>query len=270
MKTILDRIIHRKTQEVHAAQQIISEIDMQGRARSRADDVRDFYGALLNPPHKDAGVIAEIKRASPSKGLLRDPFKVAEIAKSYAQHGAACLSILTDQDFFQGNLTDLEFARAVVSLPILRKDFVISTYQIYEARAFGADAVLLIVACLSDIQLQTFTMCARALNLTVLIEVHDWMECQRVLPLIQKGVLLGVNNRNLHTFETCLDTSIAIKQKLSKEVMMVSESGIASAQDIAELRSHGITSYLIGEIFMRAPDPGVALAQLFGRVFDRV
>jgi indole-3-glycerol phosphate synthase len=212
-----------------------------------------------------AAVIAEVKKASPSKGVLREDFIPADIAQSYAEGvkgvSAACLSVLTDKDFFQGSSDYLKQARASCDLPVLRKDFMVDAYQIYEARAMGADAVLLIAACLDDAQMADFEALALGLNMAVLVEVHDRAECERALRL--KTPLLGVNNRNLHTFEVSLETTLSIMADVGEQRLLISESGITTRDDVLHLRRAGVQGFLVGEAFMRAPEPGVALAELF-------
>jgi indole-3-glycerol phosphate synthase len=206
-------------------------------------------------------VIAEVKRASPSKGLLRDPFLPAEIAQSYEQHGAACLSVLTDEQFFQGSYHYLQAARKACSLPILRKDFLIDSYQVLEAAAWGADCILLIVAALSDAQLGELEEQAVALGLDVLVEVHDAAEMERALQL--ETALIGVNNRNLRTFEVSLNTTLQLQKQVTGDRLLITESGILGVEDVATMRRADIHGYLVGEAFMRAPNPGLALATLF-------
>ena len=206
-------------------------------------------------------MIAEIKKASPSKGVLRADFEPADIAQSYAEHGAACLSVLTDKDFFQGSSDYLRQARASCTLPVLRKDFMVDAYQIYESRAMGADAVLLIAACLNDGQMAEFEQIARSLDMAVLVEVHDADELLRALKL--KTPLIGINNRNLKTFEVSLDTTISMLADVPKDRLLVTESGITTPADVARMREVGVNAFLVGEAFMRAADPGEALAKLF-------
>jgi indole-3-glycerol phosphate synthase len=213
-----------------------------------------------------AAVIAEIKKASPSKGLLREDFIPADIAQSYAygdgKISAACLSVLTDENYFQGSTDFLKQARASCDLPVLRKDFMVDLYQIYESRAMGADCVLLIAACLDDAQMAEFEAVAHSLDMAVLVEVHDGAEMQRALKL--KTKLLGVNNRNLRTFEVSLDTTLDLLKELPADRLLITESGIASQADVRRMRDAGVKAFLVGEAFMRAPEPGEALAQLFG------
>jgi indole-3-glycerol phosphate synthase len=208
-----------------------------------------------------AAVIAEVKKASPSKGVLRADFVPADIAQSYAEHGAACLSVLTDRQFFQGEPDFLKQARASCQLPVLRKDFMVDPYQIYESRAMGADCILLIAACLDDAQMADLEAIALALDMSVLVEVHDAPELERALKL--KTPLLGINNRNLRTFEVSLDTTLALKKNVPTDKLLVTESGILSAADVQRMRGEGVHAFLVGEAFMRAPDPGEALAALF-------
>jgi indole-3-glycerol phosphate synthase len=212
-----------------------------------------------------AAVIAEIKKASPSKGLLREDFHPAAIATSYQQGGAACLSVLTDHDFFQGHEDDLRQARAACELPVLRKDFIIDPYQVYEARLIGADCILLIVAALDDGQLQTLAQLAESLTLDVLVEVHDRAELERALRL-PPTVMLGINNRNLRTFETDLQVTLDLLAAIPAGRIVVTESGIHRAEDVALLRGHNVDTFLVGEAFMQAADPGAELKRLFNRV----
>ena len=259
---ILEQIIGVKHQEVAAAIKRKPLAAVQADAFSRVQ-VRDFEGALRAKRAADLpGVIAEIKKASPSKGLLREPFEPADIAQTYAQHGAACLSVLTDKDFFQGSTDYLKQARASCDLPVLRKDFMVSAYQIFESRVMGADAVLLIAACLDDAQLKDYEAIAHDLGMSVLVEVHDMTELERALKL--KTALLGVNNRNLRTFEVDLGVSLQAKAQCPPDKLLVCESGIATVDDVARMQAAAINCFLVGEAFMRAPDPGVALHALFG------
>jgi indole-3-glycerol phosphate synthase len=209
-----------------------------------------------------AAVIAEIKKASPSQGVIRADFRPAEIARSYEHGGATCLSVLTDVDFFQGADAYLQAARAACALPVLRKDFVIDPYQVYEARALGADCILLIVSALDDAALRELAEVAASLNMDVLVEVHDGEELARALSLPVR--LVGINNRNLRTFETSLDTTLNLLGKISGDRIVVTESAIHTAQDVALMRSHGVNAFLVGEAFMRAEEPGAELAKLFG------
>ena len=265
MSDILKKIVEVKHQEVAKARERKSLEVVRADAESRVL-TRDFEGALrakIAAGH--AAVIAEVKKASPSKGVLREDFIPADIAQSYAEGvkgvSAACLSVLTDKDFFQGSSDYLKQARASCDLPVLRKDFMVDAYQIYEARAMGADAVLLIAACLDDAQMADFEALALGLNMAVLVEVHDRAECERALRL--KTPLLGVNNRNLHTFEVSLDTTLSIMADVGEQRLLISESGITTRDDVLRLRRAGVQGFLVGEAFMRAPEPGVALAELF-------
>jgi indole-3-glycerol phosphate synthase len=258
---ILQRIVAVKREEVAAAQARVPLTAVRRDAESRVL-TRDFVGALRqrNQAGKPA-VIAEIKKASPSKGVLRADFEPADIAQSYAEHGAACLSVLTDQQFFQGCNDFLKQARASCALPVLRKDFMVDAYQIYESRAIGADAVLLIVACLDDAQLADLEAVALALDLAVLVEVHDAAELERALRL--RTPLIGVNNRNLKTFEVSLETTLTLRRGVPPDRLLVCESGIRTREDVLRLGSAGVSAFLVGEAFMRAADPGVELAKLF-------
>ena len=258
---ILEQIVSVKHLEVEAALKRKSMAAIQADAYSRVQ-VRDFEGALRAKMASGASaVIAEIKKASPSKGLLREPFEPADIAQSYAEYGAACLSVLTDKDFFQGSADYLKQARASCDLPVLRKDFMVHAYQIFEARAMGADAILLIAACLDDAQLADFEAIAHELGMAVLVEVHGMQEMARALRLATP--LLGVNNRNLRTFEVDLGVSLQAKAECPLDKLLVCESGIATAEDVARMRQADINCFLVGEAFMRAPEPGEALKALF-------
>ena len=253
--SILDKILAVKRAEVAAAKRAAPDVEAGARA---APPTRDFVGALRA---KQPAVIAEIKRASPSKGLLRAHFDPAAIARSYEEAGAACLSVLTDREFFQGSPEDLIKARAACALPALRKDFLIDPYQAFEARALGADCVLLIVACLDDAQLRELEKVAHGLGMAVLVEVHDAQELERALAL--KTPLIGINNRNLRTFETRLETTLDLLPRVPSERLVITESGILSTADVHRMREHGVDAFLVGEAFMRADDPGKALSRLF-------
>ncbi|MGA1168656.1 MAG: indole-3-glycerol phosphate synthase TrpC, partial [Burkholderiaceae bacterium] len=232
------------------------------RVEAMTRQPRDFVQALQRRVTAgQSAVIAEVKKASPSKGLLRDPFDPAAIASSYQQGGAACLSVLTDAPFFQGSTVYLEQARAACELPVLRKDFMVDPYQVYEAAAMQADCILLIAACLDDATMQALESLACELGLAVLVEVHDEAELERACAL--RTPLLGVNNRDLRTFEVNLETSIGLRQRCPADRLLVTESGIATAADVRRLQAHGIHAFLIGEAFMREPDPGAALQTLF-------
>ena len=266
MSDILNKIVAVKHEEVAAAKKRLPLSAMRADAESRVL-TRDFEGALRAKIAKgQAAVIAEVKKASPSKGVLRADFEPADIAQSYMEGdgkvSAACLSVLTDRQFFQGSVDYLKQARASCSLPVLRKDFIVDAYQVYEARAMGADAVLLIAACLDDAQLRDFEAIAHNLGMAVLVEVHDAPELERALRL--KTPLVGINNRNLRTFEVSLQTTLTLQQQVPQDRLLVTESGILSPADVQQMRSAGIHAFLVGEAFMRAPEPGQALAQLFG------
>lgn len=258
---ILKKILAHKAQEVaeRAARRPLAEL------RARLDGLppaRGFVDAIkARVARGAAAVIAEIKRASPSKGVLRADFRPDEIARSYARHGATCLSVLTDESFFQGADEHLRQARAACVLPVLRKDFVIDAYQVVEARWLGADCILLIVAALGDASLRELAGLARDLGMDVLVEVHDADELERALAL--DVTLVGINNRNLHTFETRLETTLQLLPAVPANRIVVTESGILASADVALMRAHGVQAFLVGEAFMRAPDPGQALADLF-------
>jgi indole-3-glycerol phosphate synthase len=258
---ILDKINAVKHLEVAAAKKRKSLEAVRADAESRVL-TRDFVGAMRTKISAgQSAVIAEIKKASPSKGVLRSDFIPADIAQSYTECGAACLSVLTDKDFFQGHSDYLRQARASCPLPVLRKDFMVDAYQIYESRAMGADAILLIAASLSDTQMAEFEHIAHNLDMAVLVEVHDGAELQRALKL--KTPLIGINNRNLKTFEVTLDTTIGLLADVPKDRLLVTESGISTPADVARMREAGVHAFLVGEAFMRAADPGEALAKLF-------
>jgi len=261
MNDVLARILETKRVEVASARQMRSEADVLREAQSR-QDLRGFAQAIEEKIARGLpAVIAEVKKASPSKGVLRDPFHPADIAATYAAHGAACLSVLTDVQYFQGSYDALRQARAACALPVLRKDFMIDTYQIAHARALGADCILLIVAALSRQQLLEFEAAARELALDVLVEVHDRDELDIALEL--ETSLIGINNRNLRTFETHLETTLELLQAVPPGKRVVTESGIATPEDVARLRSRDVQAFLVGETFMRADDPGLALRALF-------
>jgi indole-3-glycerol phosphate synthase len=261
MSDILDQIVAVKRDELAAGQRRRSLASWREEAEARSD-VRGFGAALrAKMLAGQAAVIAEVKKASPSKGVLRENFVPAEIAASYALHGAACLSVLTDERFFQGSAAYLQQARAACALPALRKDFMIDEYQVVEARALGADCILLIAACLADAQMADLEAAALALGMDVLVEVHDGAELARALRL--KTPLLGINNRNLKTFEVTLDTTLGLLADVPSDKLLVTESGILGRADVLRMRSAGIHAFLVGEAFMRAPEPGVALAELF-------
>jgi indole-3-glycerol phosphate synthase len=251
-----------KTGEIAAARAEVSTGEIERRARA-APPARDFLGAIrARIGRGDAAVIAEIKRASPSKGVLRADFDPSAIARSYAAHGAACLSVLTDATFFQGSAEHLRAARAACELPVLRKDFVVDPYQVFEARAMGADCILLIAAALETTQMIELERTARSLGLAVLVEVHDAGELERATALATP--LFGINNRNLRSFETTLETTLSLLPLVPPGRLIVTESGILAAADVARMRASGVNAFLVGEAFMRAADPGAALAALFG------
>lgn len=262
MSDILDKIIAVKREELAALVRQKSLSAMRFDAESRVL-TRDFVGSLRSKiAAGKPAVIAEIKKASPSKGVLRPEFIPADIAQSYAECGAACLSVLTDTSFFQGSIEYFKQARASCSLPALRKDFMIDAYQIYESRVMGADCILLIAAVLSDAQMKDMEAVALALDMAVLVEVHDADELERSLKL--QTPLIGINNRNLKTFDVSLDTTLALLSKIPEDRIVVTESGISTAQDVKRMRDAGVNAFLVGEAFMRAEDPGIALAKLFG------
>ena len=261
MSDILQRIVAVKRDELGAARAAHSEAALRETAAAQSV-VRGFAAALR--AKLAAGlpaVIAEVKKASPSKGVIREHFVPAEIAASYASHGAACLSVLTDVSFFQGHVDFLRQARAACALPVLRKDFMIDTYQVLEARAMGADCILLIAACLSDAQMAELEACAIEQGMDVLVEVHDGAELARALAL--KTSLLGINNRNLRSFEVTLDTTLGLLPEVPADRLLITESGIVNRGDVQRMRAAGVNAFLVGEAFMRADEPGEALAALF-------
>lgn len=261
MSDILNKIVAVKRQEVAAAIRRKPLEAVRFDAESRVL-TRDFAGALrAKIAAGKPAVIAEVKKASPSKGVLRADFIPADIAQSYAEHGAACLSVLTDKDFFQGSVDYLKQARASCDLPVLRKDFIVDAYQVYESRVMGADCILLIAACLDDAQMKSLEALAMSLDMAVLVEVHDRAELERALQL--KTPLLGINNRNLQTFEVSLDTTLTLLQHVPADRLLVTESGITTPAEVTRLRNAGVNAFLVGEAFMRAEEPGVALAALF-------
>ncbi len=262
MSDILRRIVQVKREEV-AAGRLRRDLASLRREAEESAAPRDFVGALRQRVGRgDAAVIAEIKKASPSKGVLREHFVPAEIAASYERHGAAALSVLTDERFFQGRAGFLAEARAAGGLPALRKDFVVDAWQLFESRALGADAVLLIAAILDDAQMRDFEATAAALGMGVLVEVHDERELERALRLATP--LVGINNRDLRTFEVSLDTTLRMLPEVPADRVVVCESGIAAPADVQRMRAAGVHAFLVGEAFMRAPDPGAALARLIG------
>lgn len=261
MSDILNKIVEVKRQEVAAATKRMSFAAMRADAESRVL-TRDFVAAIRTKITAGLpAVIAEIKKASPSKGVIRDDFIPADIAQSYAEHGAACLSVLTDKDFFQGSPDYLKQARASCYLPVLRKDFLVDAYQVYESRAMGADCILLIAACLDDAQMAEFEAIARSLDMAVLVEVHDAQELERALKL--RTPLIGINNRNLRTFEVSLQTTLGMLKDVPADRYLVTESGILTREDVRQMRDANVHAFLVGEAFMRAAEPGQALADLF-------
>ncbi len=265
MSDILERICAVKREEVAAARAAVSDAEVRAQALAQSP-ARDFVGALRSrlAQHK-AAVIAEIKRASPSKGIIREDFRPAEIAASYAAAGAACLSVLTDRQFFQGSPQYLQEARAACVLPALRKDFLVDLYQVQEARAMGADAILLIVASLDVGLMREMEAAAIELGMAVLVEVHDAAELELALQL--RTPLLGINNRNLRTFEVSLQTTLDLLPRIAAagpDRLVITESGILGADDVALMRANGVHAFLVGEAFMRADDPGAGLRSLFG------
>jgi indole-3-glycerol phosphate synthase len=268
MSDILKKILAVKAQEVAAAKPVKPLPQVRAEAE-QAPAARDFVGAIRTKiAAGKPAVIAEIKKASPSKGVLREDFRPAEIATSYASNGAACLSVLTDVQFFQGSADYLAQARAACTLPVLRKDFLVDAYQVYQSRAMGADAILLIASALSLSQMKEFEALAHSLNMAVLVEVHDAAELEIALQL--STPLIGVNNRNLRTFEVSLQTTLDLLPRIfangkEQERIVVTESGILTSDDVALMRSHQVQTFLVGEAFMRAPDPGRELSRLFSK-----
>ncbi|HEX7110945.1 MAG TPA: indole-3-glycerol phosphate synthase TrpC [Mizugakiibacter sp.] len=261
MDDILKRILARKVEEIRERSARLPLAELSSRCAD-LPPTRGFAAALeAKVEAGEAAVIAEVKKASPSKGVIRADFRPAEIARSYAAGGAACLSVLTDVDFFQGADAYLQEARAVCELPVLRKDFTIDPWQVYEARALGADAILLIVAALGDAALLELALLAAELDLDVLVEVHDAAELERALDV--PAPLVGINNRNLRTFETSLDTTLGLRARVPDDRLLVTESGIHAPADVARMRAAGVHAFLVGEAFMRADDPGAELRRLF-------
>ena len=261
MSDILQRIVAVKREEIAATRACRSLPGWRALAEARGG-LRGFEAALRSRLAAGAAaVIAEVKKASPSKGVLRADFEPAAIARSYEAGGAACLSVLTDEHFFQGSSACLEQARAACTLPVLRKDFIVDEVQVHEARAMGADCVLLIAACLDDAELADLEACARGHGMDVLVEVHDAAELERALALRTR--LVGVNNRNLRSFEVSLDTTLDLLPRVPGDRLLVTESGILARADVQRMRAAGVHAFLVGEAFMRAPEPGTALAELF-------
>ena len=271
MSDILETILAVKREEVAQAKRLRDEASLRSDAEALARDAdgagaapRGFEAALrARIAAGNAAVIAEIKKASPSKGVIRADFDVPAIAASYAAGGAACLSVLTDERFFQGAPEYLGQARAACALPVLRKDFLVEPYQVWQARAWGADCVLLIAAALDDARMRELEACARAVGMDVLVEVHDAAELERTLALGTR--LVGVNNRDLRSFRVSLDTTLGLLERMPADRLVVTESGILAREDVDRMRAHGVHAFLVGEAFMRAPDPGAALRGLFDR-----
>lgn len=260
--TVLEKILARKVEEVAARRAVVSLAELERQAQA-ADAPRGFAAALLEAAkRKEPGVIAEIKKASPSKGVLREDFDPVAIAQSYEAGGAACLSVLTDIDFFQGSDNYLQQARAACGLPVIRKDFMIDPYQIVEARALGADCILLIVSALDDVRMAELAAVAKSVNLDVLVEVHDGGELDRALKVLDTP-LVGVNNRNLHTFEVSLETTLDLLPRIPRDRMVVTESGILNRADVELMEISNVYGFLVGEAFMRAANPGQELQRLF-------
>jgi len=261
MKDVLQTILARKAEEI-AERSAMRPLDAVREAALQAPEPRGFAQALRARRASDLpAVIAEVKKASPSKGLIRADFDPAAIARSYEAGGAACLSVLTDADYFQGSDAYLRQAREACALPVLRKDFTIDAYQVYEARALGADCILLIVAALDDVRLADLTVLGLDLGMDVLVEVHDLDELERALQV--PAPLLGINNRNLRTFDVSLDTTLALRDAVPADRILVTECGIGTRADVARMRDAGVHTFLVGETLMRQPDPGVALRELF-------
>ncbi|MDR2876323.1 MAG: indole-3-glycerol phosphate synthase TrpC [Methylobacillus sp.] len=262
MSDILEKILATKQSEIAAASAVKPLPQMREEALAAAP-VRDFVGAIRGKiAAGHAAVIAEIKKASPSKGIIRADFRPAEIAATYAAHGAACLSVLTDEQYFQGRADYLRQARAACDLPVLRKDFMLDPYQVYEARAMGADCILLIVAALNLPRMRELESIAHDLGMAVLVEVHNGAELEQALQL--ETPLMGINNRNLRTFEVTLETTLGLLARIPDDRIIVTESGIFTAEDVAKMRGHDVHTFLVGEAFMRQPDPGAELARVFG------
>jgi indole-3-glycerol phosphate synthase len=261
MSDILKKIVAVKQEEIRAARARRDLASLRRDAESLGGQ-RDFIAAMrARIAQGQAAVIAEVKKASPSKGVLREHFVPADIATSYAEHGATCLSVLTDESFFQGSTVYLQQARAACSLPVLRKDFMVDAYQVFEARAMGADCILLIAACLDDALMMDLEAQAHALGMAVLVEVHDGVELDRALRL--KTPLVGINNRNLRTFEVSLEVTLKLLPRVPADRLLVTESGILAKPDVRHMRDAGVHAFLVGEAFMRADNPGLALAALF-------
>lgn len=259
---ILNKILHRKREEILERSEKL-DINSIAKYAEQADPVRGFIVSIERKlAENKPAVIAEIKKASPSKGVLRENFQPAAIAKAYETNGATCISVLTDADYFQGGENHLKQARSVCGLPVIRKDFIIDPYQVYEARMINADCILLIVAALDDVMLQELLKLAHQLKMDVLVEVHDEDELQRALASGAK--LIGINNRNLHTFETSLETTLNMLDQIPQDRIVVTESGIHTPADVQLMREHNVNTFLVGEAFMKADDPGEKLKELFG------
>ncbi|MFI3048412.1 Indole-3-glycerol phosphate synthase [Pseudomonas coronafaciens pv. coronafaciens] len=262
LPTVLEKILARKADEISARRAIVSQAELEQQA-AKADAPRGFANALITQARlKQPAVIAEIKKASPSKGVIRENFLPADIARSYQAGGATCLSVLTDVDFFQGSDAYLQQARAACNLPVIRKDFMIDPYQVYEARAIGADCILLIVSALDDGRMAELAAVAKSVGLDVLVEVHDGAELDRALKVLDTP-LVGVNNRNLHTFEVSLETTLDLLHRIPQDRLLVTESGILNRADVELMEANSIYSFLVGEAFMRAVHPGDELQRLF-------
>lgn len=262
LPTVLEKILDTKRREIAQRSEHVSLGQLQRQIDSNADTPRGFVAAMQRALGEGrSAVISEVKKASPSKGVIRENFVPTDIAVAYEKGGASCLSVLTDQDYFQGSEAYLVAARNATKLPVIRKDFLIDVYQIAEARAIGADCVLLIAAALDDAQLAVLDAAAKTLGMDVLMEVHNAEELERVLPF--NNCLVGINNRNLHTFETRLETTLELLEMVPDDHIVVTESGIHTPQDVALMRENGVNSFLVGEAFMRAEDPGEALTRLF-------
>ena len=262
--TVLKKILSKKIAEVARRRRNISlvELEQQCRGELKNRELRSFSGALSAKINTGvSAVIAEIKKASPSKGVIRENFDPEKIAISYQKGGAACLSVLTESDFFQGSDDYLKIARNATCLPVLRKDFIVDPYQVYESYALGADCILLIVAALSQVDIEELHEIARGLGLDILMEVHNEEELDRALLI--DNPMIGINNRNLHTFETSIDTTIQLLSKIPKNRIIVTESGILNSDDVAIMKDHEVNAFLVGETFMRADDPGLKLVEMF-------
>jgi indole-3-glycerol phosphate synthase len=266
MADILNKILDVKADEIAEAKKYRDLASLRREVELKSDagkDLRGFEASLRSKIAAGrAGVIAEVKKASPSKGILREDFRPAEIALSYETHGAACLSVLTDKQFFQGSPEYLQQARAACSIPVLRKDFIIDPYQVYQARSWGADCILLIVSALDHGLMAELETCARELGMGVVVEVHDADELDAALRL--KTAMLGINNRNLRTFETSLQNTLDLLPRISPDKLVITESGIRTTDDVKRMRDMNVNAFLVGEAFMRAPEPGVELNRLFG------